>query len=218
MEIFDPRQGVLSDADIRSFLAMLSAPDQSEWDYEATGEPSQATVSEADILAFRANFLPKRENIALWARSQGEIVGMVGINRYTESYRVHSGELGVGMGAAADLVAASDAEDNRAQLRHRRDYFIEQLENLAWPLVINGPRGISRHPGNANIQFVGFSAHDILGALQPHLAASTGSACTSGIPEPYMFSGQSGSTTIKQSLRFDLALVSLQVTKTSKRQ
>ncbi|HCE24605.1 MAG TPA: aminotransferase, partial [Hyphomonas sp.] len=42
----------------------------------------------------------------------------------------------------------------------------------------------SRHPGNANIRFDGFSAHDILGALQPRIAASTGSACTSGFPEP----------------------------------
>ena len=29
-----------------------------------------------------------------------------------------------------------------------------------------------------------FAADEILGALQPRLAASTGSACTSGIPEP----------------------------------
>ena len=30
----------------------------------------------------------------------------------------------------------------------------------------------------------GVVAHDILAVLQPRLAASTGSACTSGIPEP----------------------------------
>ena len=41
-----------------------------------------------------------------------------------------------------------------------------------------------RHPGNANLCFQGFAAHDILGALQPRLAASTGSACSTGIPEP----------------------------------
>ena len=44
--------------------------------------------------------------------------------------------------------------------------------------------GHVRHPGNANICFEGFVAHDILSTLQPRLAASTGSACTSGIPEP----------------------------------
>lgn len=90
----------------------------------------------------------------------------------------------VGMGAAADLFAADDAEVMRAQLRHRRDKFIEKLRKLDWPIAANGPKERARHPGNANVRFTGFSAHDILSALQPHLAASTGSACTSGIPEP----------------------------------
>ena len=41
-----------------------------------------------------------------------------------------------------------------------------------------------RHPGNANVCFEGCDAQDILGVLQPRLAASTGAACTTGIPEP----------------------------------
>ena len=90
----------------------------------------------------------------------------------------------VGMGAAADIFVTTDAEEKRAQLRRRRDTFIEMLRRLPWPIVLNGPQGQTRHPGNANIRFAGFSADDILSALQPHLAASTGSACTSGIPEP----------------------------------
>ena len=90
----------------------------------------------------------------------------------------------VGMGAAADIFAAADAEEKRAQLCRRRDTFIAMLMRLPWPIALNGPQGQARHPGNANIRFAGFSAYDILSALQPHLAASTGSACTSGIPEP----------------------------------
>ena len=90
----------------------------------------------------------------------------------------------VGMGTAADIFAATDAEEKRAQLCRRRDTFIEMLNRLPWPIALNGPQGQARHPGNANIRFAGFSAEDILSALQPHLAASTGSACTSGIPEP----------------------------------
>ena len=35
-----------------------------------------------------------------------------------------------------------------------------------------------------NIRFVGLHAQDILQSVQPLLAASTGSACMSGIPEP----------------------------------
>ena len=90
----------------------------------------------------------------------------------------------IGMAAAADLLAGDAAEDRRADLRRRRDAFIEGLMGLAWPVAVNGPKGRARHPGNANIRFLGFCAHDILSALQPRLAASTGSACTSGTPEP----------------------------------
>ncbi len=115
----------------------------------------------------------------------------------------------VGMGKAAALLAADDAEGKRTQLRHRRDAFVEKLEGLSWPIALNGPVGQSRHPGNANIRFTGLSAHDILGALQPHVSASTGSACTSGIPEPSHvlkaigLDGDDADASIRFSLGFD---------------
>lgn len=90
----------------------------------------------------------------------------------------------VGMGAAARLLVGEDAEKRRAELCRRRESFVARLNDMAWPVAVNGPNGAARHPGNANVRFPGFVAHDILAALQPHLAASTGSACTSGIPEP----------------------------------
>lgn len=90
----------------------------------------------------------------------------------------------VGIGIAADMFTDATAENRRKKLRRKRDRFVAELERLAWPITVNGPEGQWRHPGNANIGFVGFAAHDILAALQPHVAASTGSACTSGIPEP----------------------------------
>lgn len=90
----------------------------------------------------------------------------------------------VGMGAAANLLVGQDAEKQRGALRRRRDAFVHRLSELPWPISLNGPEGERRHSGNVNICFSGFSAHEILGTLQPRLAASTGSACTSGIPEP----------------------------------
>lgn len=90
----------------------------------------------------------------------------------------------VGMGAAAALIDTPQASENRIVLRNRRDRFVRMLLDLPWPIALNGPECASRHPANANMRFVGFEAHDILGALQPRLAASTGSACTSGTPEP----------------------------------
>lgn len=90
----------------------------------------------------------------------------------------------VGMGTAAALLDARAAEEERAAVRRRRDSFVRKLTDLPWPIVLNGPESAQRHPGNANMRFEGFDAHDILSTLQPRLAASTGSACTSGIPEP----------------------------------
>lgn len=90
----------------------------------------------------------------------------------------------VGLGTAAELLTDEDANQERSKLRRRRDTFVHRLRQLGWPVSLNGPEGEARHPGNASICFHEFSAHEILGALQPHVAASTGSACTSGIPEP----------------------------------
>lgn len=114
----------------------------------------------------------------------------------------------VGMGKAADLLTGDNAAEIRKQLQQRRDNFVERLESLPWPIELNGPTGQARHPGNANIRFTGFSAHDILGALQPHLAASTGSACTSGIQEPSHVLQAIGMTRgdAEASVRFSLGL------------
>lgn len=89
----------------------------------------------------------------------------------------------VGMGAAAEFLNHHDAKQERETTRSLRDRFVKGLERLEWSIKLNGPI-LNRHPGNANVCFEGFSAGDILGALQPKVAASTGAACTSGIPEP----------------------------------
>ena len=115
----------------------------------------------------------------------------------------------VGLGAAAELLSNDDARQKRELLRQQRDRFLEQLASLPWPIRFNGPTGESRHPGNANICFKGFSAQDILQVLQPHLAASTGSACTTGIPEPSHvlkaigLSPENTSAAVRFSLGFD---------------
>ncbi len=90
----------------------------------------------------------------------------------------------VGMGKAAEIVGNETAEEERTRIAHQRDAFTDLLKNGDFPITINGPNDNMRHPGNANIYFDGFHAQDILAVLQPHLAASTGAACASGIPEP----------------------------------
>lgn len=115
----------------------------------------------------------------------------------------------VGMGAAAELLSGDEAMQKHSLLRQRRDRFLEKLRGLPWSIRLNGPTGEARHPGNANVCFEGFFAQDILQVLQPHLAASTGSACTSGIPEPSHvlkaigLSPEDAEASIRFSLGFD---------------
>ena len=90
----------------------------------------------------------------------------------------------VGMSTAAGILNTNEGSEERGRVAKHRDRFIEMFQNSPFPMAINGPTSNCRHPGNVNIQFRGFSAQDILGSLQPWLAASTGAACTSGIPEP----------------------------------
>ena len=90
----------------------------------------------------------------------------------------------VGMSAAVEILHSDEGTAERLRVASRRDAFVERLRRSSYPVAINGPTCERRHPGNANLRFDGFVAQEILGALQPRLAASTGSACTSGIPEP----------------------------------
>lgn len=89
----------------------------------------------------------------------------------------------VGMGAAAEIIASDEGKQELERVAGLRDSFIGLLEEGEFPMAVNGPIGQNRHPGNANICFEGCDAQDILGVLQPRLAASTGAACTTGIPE-----------------------------------
>jgi cysteine desulfurase len=90
----------------------------------------------------------------------------------------------VGFGKAAELISMEDATYERNRISILRDRFIDTIVKLNGPIYSNGPNSCIRHPGNSNLRFEGFSAYDILLALQPKVAASSGSACTSGTTEP----------------------------------
>ena len=90
----------------------------------------------------------------------------------------------VGMATAAGIIADEKSIEERSRVAQQRDSFVHLLQAGNSPITVNGTTGPRRHPGNANICFDGFHAQDILGVLQPRLAASTGAACASGIPEP----------------------------------
>ncbi len=106
-----------------------------------------------------------------------------------QQYGLRSGTvplpLCVGLGVAAEIMSSPEQRTELERVADQRDCFIRGLVNdSSFSIIVNGPRGKRRHPGNANLRFGGFNAQDILSSIQPWLAASTGAACTTGIPEP----------------------------------
>ena len=115
----------------------------------------------------------------------------------------------VGIGAAAALLAAPHAQAARAQLSARRNRFVDRVLSVHADISLNGAGLTDRHPGNANLCFRGYSAHELLNSFQPTLAASSGSACTTGMPEPSHvlkaigLSGEDADASIRFSLGFE---------------
>ena len=155
--------------------------------------PSSIDLSNAsqslDFLSLSAHKMygPKGLGALFIRRSLQEMIQPIieggGQQRHLRSGTVPT-PLCVGMGIAAEIMSNGQMPMERETLRSLRDRFVSRLQELSFPIHLNGPPLKERHPGNANLRFEGFSAPDILNALQPRLAASTGSACTTGIPEP----------------------------------
>ncbi len=88
----------------------------------------------------------------------------------------------VGLGKACEIMAIDRAQ-NAQHLQKLSSLFWDFISTQHPAAVINGSL-THRHPGNLNISFPDMDAHSLLQALQPNVAASTGSACTTGTPEP----------------------------------
>ncbi|WP_372662167.1 cysteine desulfurase family protein [Amycolatopsis kentuckyensis] len=90
--------------------------------------------------------------------------------------------LAVALGTAARLAAADLAAGRLAALRddlHRR-----LAAALPGRVRLNGPEaGVQRLPNTLNVSIDGARGHDVLAAA-PEIAASTGSACHSGVHTP----------------------------------
>jgi len=88
----------------------------------------------------------------------------------------------LGLGKACEIMMA-ERQQNAERLEKLATQFWNRLSRKYLDAKINGSVD-NRHPGNLNVAFPGFDAHSLIQALQPHVAASTGSACTTGTPEP----------------------------------
>jgi cysteine desulfurase len=89
----------------------------------------------------------------------------------------------IGFGAAAEIATSAERHAERTRIAAIRDAFETALGSLDSTISFNG-RGARRHPGNSNVRFGTRDGKHLLSMMQPHLAASTGSACTSGTIEP----------------------------------
>jgi len=90
-------------------------------------------------------------------------------------------ELICGFGEACRLVDETK-ESERVRVATIRNRFVELLERSNLATLVGGVE--YRHPGNALMRFPGCEASDLLARVQPKIAASTQSACSSGSIEP----------------------------------
>lgn len=89
----------------------------------------------------------------------------------------------VGLGKAVEL-ATENLEEHRKKLTKLRDKLIDGLMQIP-NIIVNGPMGDKRLPGNANVCFEFIEGEGILLSLDfEGICASSGSACTSGSLEP----------------------------------
>ena len=87
----------------------------------------------------------------------------------------------VGFGVASQI-CAEEFTDEAARIAELRDLLEDGLFERIPDARRNGALD-KRLPGNSSLTFPGIEAHALLANL-PNLALSTGSACTSGAPEP----------------------------------
>ena len=83
-----------------------------------------------------------------------------------------------GLGEAFNYI--KDNRTNVSKLKNIRDFFYENLKSQIPEIKLNGPDLGNRHAGNLNVYFPNVLASDLLSSLQPEVAASSGSACSSG--------------------------------------
>jgi len=90
--------------------------------------------------------------------------------------------LAVGMGEACSIM--QEIRNSEAvKLKNLRDKLYIGLLKIFSNAKLNG-HFEKRHPGNLNLTIPGIDAKQFILSLQPQIAFSTGSACTSGIIEP----------------------------------
>lgn len=88
-----------------------------------------------------------------------------------------------GFGLACEQLLSPEVQIKREKLQLLTRQFVSKLTTLSSSIILNGPDLSDRHIANVNVRFEGRNANELILQWQPRLAASTGSACASGIEE-----------------------------------
>lgn len=89
----------------------------------------------------------------------------------------------IGLGKAC-MIAKEELNTHMRYLKKLRDYYISEIEKKIPDVIVNGSRDF-RLPGNANLSFKNVDGGAILLKLdQLGISASSGSACSTGDPNP----------------------------------
>lgn len=110
----------------------------------------------------------------------------------------------VGLGEACRLIS-TEGEGERERVLSLREALKNRLEAIVPGLIVTCEKSL-RHPGCLHVRLPGIPADDLILRLQPRLAVSSGSACTSGVIGPSFVSLAVGMTAEEASecLRFSV--------------
>jgi cysteine desulfurase len=114
--------------------------------------------------------------------------------------------LAVGLAAALEL-ATRERQERWQRVLSLRQLFLEELQRLAPPLVVNGPNS-GGLPHTINISFPGCQADVLLMNLDlAGVCCSTGSACSSGslLPSPVLQAMHVPEDRLRSAMRFSLS-------------
>lgn len=167
-----------------------------------------------DLLSFTAHKLHGPKGCgALYVRGRGRRIRLLSqIDGGGQELGRRGGTLNVsgivGLARALELAVETRVEDN-ARMAQLRDSLYQQLQGELGELPLNGP-GLTapehRLVHNLNCQFPGLDGHSLM-IGSPHLALSSGSACTATSTEPSHVLTALGldRDEVRSSLRFGLS-------------
>ncbi len=147
--------------------------------------PIDVNGMNVDLLSLSAHkFHGPKGTGALYVRRGTRIDGLIRGGAQERSLRAGTENVAgiVGMGKAMEI-AVRDMAENTVRIRRLRDMLIRGIRECVPDAVLNGPEE-DRLPGNCHFSFPGADGEALLLRLDlAGIAASGGSACTSGSPE-----------------------------------